>query len=179
MKPIRVRYNRINSEIRGLLARANITAPPVPVQQVAEAAGVTIAFTELDDEVSGLLVRRGNAVVIGVAQDQSHVRQRFTIAHELGHLILHEGEEVHVDKVFRVNLRSPASSRAEDIEEIESNAFAAGLLMPEEFIRKDIARLTIDIVDSGQIEALAERYQVSAQAMTFRLLNLFGNQRRF
>lgn len=181
MKPIRVRYSRINREIDDLLTCVNVIAPPIPIYQIAEAAGATITFGDFNNELSGLLFRQGNSAVtvIGVANEQSKQRQRFTIAHELGHLILHEGEEVHIDKLFRVNLRAPVPSWADDVEEIEANTFAAALLMPKEFIRKDISKLTIDIEDSEQITLLANRYQVSAQAITFRLLNLFGNQRCF
>jgi Zn-dependent peptidase ImmA (M78 family) len=53
-----------------------------------------------------------------------------------------------------------------------ANAFAAGLLMPESFLRQDVKKLSVDFDDATQVEALAERYRVSAQAMTFRLLNL-------
>jgi Zn-dependent peptidase ImmA (M78 family) len=70
--------------------------------------------------------------------------QRFTIAHELGHLLLHDGIEVRVDKHFRVNLRSSESSKAEDVEEI---AFAAELLMPRDFLLRDARKLTLDIED--------------------------------
>ena len=55
---------------------------------------------------------------------------------ECGHLMLHEGKEVQVDTEFRVNLRSPESSTAADVEEIESNAFAAAVLMPEFFCER-------------------------------------------
>jgi opacity protein-like surface antigen len=41
--------------------------------------------------------------------------------------LLHNGIEVRVDKHFRVNLRLSESSKAEDVEEIEANAFAAEL----------------------------------------------------
>jgi Zn-dependent peptidase ImmA (M78 family) len=61
-----------------------------------------------------------------------------------------------------------------EVDEIEANAFAAALLMPESFLRQDLKKLSIDFDDASQIEALAKRYNVSSQAMTFRLLNLLG-----
>ena len=64
--------------------------------------------------------------------------------------MLHHGKEVRVDTGFRVNLRSPESSTAEDIEEIEANAFAAAILMPEEFLRKELANFVLDIEDARQ-----------------------------
>jgi len=81
-------------------------------------------------------------------------------------------------KLFRINLRSPSSSRAEDVQEIEANAFAASLLMPQLFLQKDIASIELDFEDPSRILPLAQKYGVSVQAMTFRLLNLFGSSER-
>jgi Zn-dependent peptidase ImmA (M78 family) len=180
MKPLRPRYSRIRREVADLLAGASISQPPVPVDRIAVSLGAQITYSNFNGEVSGLLVRRAGSVVIGVHSEQAETRKRFTIAHEIGHLIMHEaddGEEVHVDKLFRVHLRSPASSTAEDVAEIEANAFAAALLMPEEMVREDVRKLTLDFEDPQDIQRLAERYGVSSQAMTFRLLNLFPAQR--
>ena len=69
------------------------------------------------------------------------MRQRFTIAHELGHRALHPGRELILDVPVRVNLRDKTSSMASDIEEIEANAFAATLLMPEQMIRDQLSQL--------------------------------------
>lgn len=177
MKPARPRYSRINAEVDRLLGEAGIKAPPVPVDRLARAAGAKVVFNEFRDEVSGVLIRRDGTTVIGVAKEQSDERKRFTIAHELAHLLLHDGEEVHVDKLFRINLRSPSSSKAEDVEEIEANAFAASLLMPLHFLRSDLQGVVLDIDDVARIEALAKRYRVSAQAMTYRLMNIYALDR--
>ena len=135
-------------------------------------------YNDFNAEISGLLIRRIGEVVIGVASEQPEERQRFTIAHELAHLLLHKGDEVHIDKVFRVNLRSPISSSAQDVEEIEANAFAASLLMPIGFLRSDLQGVALDIDDPRQINELAKRYRVSAQAMTYRLMNVFAPDRK-
>lgn len=177
MKPARPRYSRISREVSELLTRAKIRTPPVPVEGIAKLVGAKIVYNNFQNEISGLLLRRNKSIVIGVASEQSPTRQRFTIAHELGHLLLHDGEELHVDADFRVNLRSDASSKADNITEIEANAFAADLLMPTNFLRKEVARLQIDVENSELIDQLAAKYGVSAQAMTFRLLNLFGTRR--
>lgn len=171
----RARYSKIRKEVVALLDQNQIFAPPVPVDEIARALGARIENATFDDDISGVLVRRGDNVVIGVAKDQAVTRQRFTIAHEIGHLILHKTEEVHVDRGFVVKLRSQVSSAAIDVDEIEANAFAAGLLMPEAFLRKDVRRLDIDLEDDEKVPLLARRYSVSTQAMTIRLLNLFGN----
>jgi Zn-dependent peptidase ImmA (M78 family) len=174
MKPRRPRYARIRREVVDVLTRAGVTEPPVPVEKIANMLGARVVTDDFNNEISGILFRSDAETVIGVAKEQSKTRQRFTIAHEIGHLLLHDAEEVHVDREFRVKLRSQASSAAVDVDEIEANAFAAGLLMPETFLRRDVRQLSVDFDDATQVEALAKRYHVSAQAMTFRLLNLLG-----
>src|SRR3954470_4270018 len=69
--------------------------------------------------------------IIGINSSHPETRKRFTIAHEMGHLVLHQLDQVHVDKQFLVKLRDDISSQAIDPHEIEANAFAAALLMPE------------------------------------------------
>jgi Zn-dependent peptidase ImmA (M78 family) len=178
MTPTRPRYARIRQLVDKLLTASGTRSAPVPVEKIAARMGAEIVFRDFDENVSGVLVRSDTAPVIGVATNQSVERQRFTIAHELGHLALHEGREVHVDKLFRINLRSPSSSRAEDVQEIEANAFAASLLMPRLFLHRDIASIELDFEDPSRILPLAQKYGVSVQAMTFRLLNLFGSSER-
>jgi Zn-dependent peptidase ImmA (M78 family) len=175
MSPRRPRYAKIRREVQEVLDRAKVTAAPVPVEKIAVMLGARVVQTDFNNEVSGVLVRRNNEIVIGVAKEQPKTRQRFTIAHEIGHLVLHEGEEVHVDREFRVKLRSQTSSMAVDIDEIEANAFAAALLMPEALLMKDVKKLSIDFEDASQVDSLAKRYNVSSQAMTFRLLKLLGD----
>jgi Zn-dependent peptidase ImmA (M78 family) len=174
MKPLRPRYNRIRRCAADLLFKSAIEQPAVPVERLAKAAGAAIEYRDFNNEISGLLIRKQKMVVIAVADEQPKQRQRFTIAHELGHLLLHDGIEVRVDKHFRINLRSSASSKAEDVEEIEANAFAAELLMPRDFLLRDARKLMFDMEDEEQVSSLARRYDVSRQAMTFRLMNLFG-----
>lgn len=144
----------------------------MPVEKIAKAEGLFITKKRLDDDVAGFLLRSGGAKFIGVNQSQAPTRQRFTIAHELGHALLHDGEELHIDKDFRINFRDAVSSLATNVEEIESNTFAAWLLMPSQFLLKQITIEHLDIDDDVEVVKLAKRYQVSTQAMTHRLANL-------
>ena len=103
---------------------------------------------------------------------QAPARQRFTLAHELAHALLHPGKEVRFDKDFRVNLRSEASGLGVDVEEIEANFFAASLLMPRRFLQADPEAALVDVEDARAVARLATRYGVSPHAMTIRLGNL-------
>jgi Zn-dependent peptidase ImmA (M78 family) len=97
-------------------------------------------------------------------------RQRFTIAHELGHYFLHEGLEEHVEENFRVAWRSADSSKAINWIEIEANRFAAELLMPTRFLETDLNSL--ENIDKRSVALLAIKYIVSPEAMKIRLSQL-------
>lgn len=172
MKPLRPRYARIDRSVTELLSMGRVVAAPVPVEDIAGRLGASLRYEHFQNEVSGLLMRGPNGVIIAVERDQPTTRQRFTIAHEIGHLVLHDQEEVRIDRSFPLRFRSQHSSSAEDVEEIEANAFAASLLMPAALLRREMHGLALDIEDEEQIRRLASRYQVSLQAMTYRLLNL-------
>lgn len=178
MKPLRARYSKIERLVEELLLQNEVSGPAIPVERIAKACGADIQVENFNNEISGLLLRTASQTTIAVEAKQAPTRQRFTIAHELGHLLLHKGEEVRIDRNFRLNFRSPESSTAEDVEEIEANAFAASLLMPAKMLESELSKLMIDADDEDQIKVLAERYKVSTQAMTIRLMNLFGYRPR-
>jgi Zn-dependent peptidase ImmA (M78 family) len=117
--------------------------------------------------------RESGKTIIGANRSHHPHRQRFTIAHELGHFLLHEGQTVYLDEKLTVNLRSPESSKGEDVDEREANLFAAELLMPAAFLNRDLRGKTVDVIgDDAFLERLAKKYNVSVQALTFRLANL-------
>lgn len=158
-----------------LLASGNVKKPPVPIERLARLLDASIVYEHLDAEVSGALYRLPERVVIAVNKGHAATRKRFTIAHELGHLVLHLGRPLIVDHLVRahVNLRDHRSSLATEKEEIEANAFAANLLMPKPFVHREIARLLARESASEQtIDDLATRFEVSPQAMDYRLTNL-------
>jgi len=117
--------------------------------------------------------------VIGVNKTHPKPRKRFTIAHEVGHFLLHD-EAFSVDRhyvvadsaAFRpVALRSSSSGEASDPREVEANRFAAALLMPVELLAKELPKYPQPMSHSSVL-ALAKKCEVSGQAMTYRLVNL-------
>jgi Zn-dependent peptidase ImmA (M78 family) len=172
MIPARPRYGRIEQLADELLRGRGITGPAVPIDEIARAQGITVRMMDLK-EVSGLVVRNGNTTVIGVNKAHALTRRRFTTAHELAHALLHEGEEVHYDRDYRVDFRSAASSLGVDAKEMEANFFAASILMPRRFLEADPLVADLDIEDAADaVESLAKRYKVSQHAMSIRLGHL-------
>lgn len=171
----RPRYAYIERLAERLLEEAGVIQPPVPVEGMARARGCKIIAAKLRD-VSGVLVRSTDGATIGYNSDHPQTRKRFTIAHELGHFLLHEGQEVRYDHDFRVSLRSEESSEGTNIEEIEANFFAASLLMPDKILAADPRTAFIHLDDDASVEALAKSYKVSRQAMSLRLTRLFNRR---
>jgi Zn-dependent peptidase ImmA (M78 family) len=159
-----VRRKHIRLLVQRLLMEHNVRTAPVPVQE-----------TPAEDTLSGFLYsgRKQNTAVIGVNANHHPNRRNFTAAHELGHYLLHDFRDVHVDRDFKVWLRSDASSKGTNVEEKEANLFAAELLMPARFVARDVERIgTIDLLEETVLQDLASKYGVSLQAMTFRLAYL-------
>ena len=171
------RRSKIVGQARSLLEKHSVTAPPVPVERIAKAEGAQVRFAPLDDELSGMVYVKDGVPIIGVNSLHHPNRQRFTIAHECGHLILHRVQitkEVHVDKEFSMLRRSAESSAGTNDIEIEANLFAAELLMPESFLTQEFGDESLDIENENSVNAIAKIFRVSPSAMRFRLGNLFG-----
>lgn len=146
---------------------------PVDVRTIAKSHDIQIIEDDLD-EISGFIAKEDDVIIIGVNNKQSPVRQRFTIAHELGHYFLHGLGHTFVDKF--THFRNAVSSKASNPYEIEANTFAAELLMPKDLVRDkvlEILRNNPNLEDAEElIEHLAPIFEVSEQAMNFRLIKL-------
>jgi Zn-dependent peptidase ImmA (M78 family) len=172
-----VRRKLIRALVQRLLTEQGVGSGPVDVEKLAGLLGIDVRKQNAGPDLSGFILRNpeNGKVVIGVNRAHAPTRQRFTIAHELGHFHLHEGEALRVDRThaFRVNLRDDIASKGTDTEEKEANLFAAELLVPNSFLRKDLREHgTLDLGDERAIAKWAKRYQVSPQMLTFRLTYL-------
>lgn len=168
---------RSERSAQALLRDFDIEEPPVPVEHIARSLGVHLQFVPYDDEMSGMLYRdkERRVTVMGINSFHASTRQRFSIAHELGHLQLHTQRLMFVDKLFRVNTSSQEAGSGRRLEEIEANSFAAALLMPEHFIDEALRGHTSqgDPLDEDVLlRDLAKRFEVSHEAMRYRLTNL-------
>jgi Zn-dependent peptidase ImmA (M78 family) len=148
---------------------------PIPVEKIAKARGVQVRFSPFDKELSGTVYIKDGVPIIGVNSLHHPNRQRFTIAHELGHFELHRPTittNVHVDKDFPALMRDPKSATGTERLEIQANQFAAELLMPSKLIKQELAGKQFDIEDERPIEELAKKFRVSKQALEYRIRNL-------
>jgi Zn-dependent peptidase ImmA (M78 family) len=158
-----------------LIEGYGVTAPPIPIEDIAIAHGALVARNHFLGYESGFALRESGRWIIGVNTATSPRRQRFTIAHELGHLLLHEGRPLITDYSVRINSRDETSSMGTDKEEVEANAFAAAILMPRNLVWAELKR-EVETGDASSrdelIARLARIFYVSTEAMGYRLVNL-------
>ena len=137
-------------------------APPIPVHEVIETNGAQLVYTgfgEFSDRVSGCC-DFANATIFVNAAD-AWVRQRFTMAHELGHWLLHRDLYRSNSGRYRVLPRF-AQPASDDPLEKEANHFAANLLVPARLLRP---------VRGVSVPRLAQAFGVSELMMGYRLRN--------
>jgi Zn-dependent peptidase ImmA (M78 family) len=158
-----------------LLSKLEIQSAPTPVEKIARAMNAQVRFAPFDDDLSGMIYIKDGVPIIGVNALHHPNRQRFTLAHELGHLELHRAQitaEVHVDKEFPILMRDPTSATGTERIEIEANQFAAALLMPRALLDQALEGVRFDdIEDDGPLEELAKKFRVSRQALEYRIRN--------
>jgi Zn-dependent peptidase ImmA (M78 family) len=167
---------------REVLEQRGVATPPVPVQAIAEQLNLKVVYERLPHDTSSVLIREPTGrQVIGINALHAATRQRFSLAHEIAHALLHfpqgppdEGEAV-VDRPLKVIFRDKSAGQGTDRVEIDANTFAATLLMPEDMVRTQLRRRweqdlsrPVDLV----VADLAAEFDVSVQAMQFRLVNL-------
>lgn len=154
-----------------VLSKAEVDELPVPVEEIAIGLGADLQYETYDGDVSGMLYRYDHGSLIGVNSTHPRTRQRFTVAHEIGHLVMHPGKPMFIDRFVRVNWRNGES----DQHEVQANAFAAELLMPRHFVQRELDKALTkrgNITASQLASELARPFEVSAEAMQWRLTNL-------
>ncbi|MGG6268515.1 helix-turn-helix domain-containing protein [Leptolyngbya sp. AN03gr2] len=149
-----------------ILSCLKIEEPPVSPRDVAIKLGVPVFEWEFPDEISGIFVSSQDQFCIGVNEAHPRVRQRFSTAHEIGHLVFDRARNVCVD--FTQPSATADLEKLQDAKaEARANQFAADLLMPASWLRQDAKKY-----GTGDLAFLAKRYEVSQQALWFRLLTL-------
>lgn len=102
--------------------------------------------------------------VITVSPQNNYLRKRFTIAHELGHILQKHLESC--DRMYRADDASSFYSTMNDPQEVAANRFAAELLMPKAAVEH------FALNTDQSVEQIASSFQVSTVAMKYRLRNL-------
>jgi hypothetical protein len=136
-------------------------SPPVNLDAIARDLGIIVHRVPLGPGISGQLLPDRNdgssGFSIYINSSEHPNRQRFTLAHELAHFILHRDlidSGVVDDTMYR--------SQLSDVYEVQANRMAADILMPLRLVRAYRAK-------KPNVGALADIFRVSSQAMQIRL----------
>jgi Zn-dependent peptidase ImmA (M78 family) len=156
-------YARAKSRAFKVLKENLIDLPPVNPVEIArnEIWPVKFAtFPPQSSNVSGYCDFERREIVVNGNEPTN--RQTFTIAHELGHALLHEDIFRQEPSRYKVLMRSPMG-RTKDPLEQEANAFAANLLVPR-FLLDKYAKV-------ASVYELSRLFVVSEDVIRFRMLN--------
>ncbi|HEY8361638.1 MAG TPA: ImmA/IrrE family metallo-endopeptidase [Tissierellaceae bacterium] len=168
------RYNieQIENMAAQLLEEYNMDNEiPIDPILLANKLGIRVYAGDFrDSDISGVIRKNGDEIEILVQADHHPNRQRFTIAHELGHFKLHIDKE-ELEKQDHIEYRR---NKNFSIEEEEANRFAAALLMPRKALLREIESCgpLMKKYPDFLIDYLAIKFFVSKDAMRFRLFNL-------
>ncbi len=159
--PQRARWSQVKE--RAELLTAAYSTPPIPVVEIAEGSGVQVVLADFGNyrnKVAGFC--DFNDAKLFVNQEDIRVRQMFTIAHELGHWVLHRDIFKQQPEAYPV---LPRFQNAEpgDVLEQEANSFAAHLLVPRRLLQPIL---------NAPVSVLASIFQVSKTMMEFHLKNV-------
>jgi Zn-dependent peptidase ImmA (M78 family) len=158
---LRPRWDMAEQEANRL--SAPFSAPPIPVHEIAELSGVNVVFADFGkhaEAVAGFCDFKARRLYVN-AKD-ALVRQSFTIAHELGHWVLHRDVFLRDPSRYPVLPRFAEPDQNDPLEK-EANKFAACLLVPSRLLSP---------VKGAPVAKLAEVFGVSRTMMEFRVKNV-------
>lgn len=151
----------IERQTTRLLKLAGVFGPPVPIEEIIRALPrIEIKAPHPDLPTSGRTQWTGSRWAIMVAADEPRVRQRFSLAHELAHVVYHPLSDRSLPAISEKQM---AETRLEQACEY----FAACLLMPRVWMKRAYYEGGID-----DLPGLARLFNVSWVAMEIRLEQL-------
>ena len=140
-----------------LLRDARMNKPPVRLSKLLRAQGVALEKAKLDPHVSSVLLE-GPSPRIVVNSRLGRDQRRLSVAHSLAHHLLHPGAASAYVTDLTVHMRIGAPPQS-DPRELEANAFALDLLIPEAFLRRDfhILRYVRDQLPEAHLVILGQK----------------------
>ena len=154
-------YNKAQMEAEKVCEKLFLKTPPIPILEVAESYGLSVLETDLTDHpgLSGVIDVEKQIIYLNKSDNPVH--KRFTIAHELGHWILHREALYQKDSSLAIYYRRPIGGETDDKEK-EANCFAANLLVPLEHLKPYYNK-------HYSCRDLSELFAVSQQVIGYRL----------
>ena len=153
--------DRAQGVLRDVFHEKVFQSPPVGLSEIAKFYGIDLSTANFENpDVIGAYSRENRKIYVSAGDPNT--RQRFTIAHELGHFILHDD---YPEETFYRDQYAHLLTHSKHSIEQEANWFAASLLMPAE-------ATNLYWRDIRDISDFATMFRVSISAATYRLKNL-------
>ncbi|MFE1328730.1 helix-turn-helix domain-containing protein [Streptomyces sp. NPDC058741] len=173
---------RLAADLTEHLARRGAESPagmdlPALTRLLAEHCGIDVALVEFPSQaaLSGATWQSDAFRIVLLATTQEWTRARFTLAHEVGHLLACDAQDLRADA-------TPQPGRQKDYTEVRANVFAAHFLMPEAVVRNAWERTVTDpqAPTDAELSDLVVTFKVSPSALAARLhrLGLLDTARR-
>jgi Zn-dependent peptidase ImmA (M78 family) len=132
---------------------------PIDIKAIIEKGGIIIEYKGENPNILGEIEIKDDQPIITIYESGNEARDRFTLAHELGHYVFHHVSK-NTDRLHRVDSIGMQANN----KEIQANSFAAEILVPLWGIE-----YVLDMKKYNTIDELAELFGVSRQMMEFRL----------
>lgn len=144
----------------------------IDVIKIAESLGLRVMSVDFKNDGSANIVYNNDSeqFIIYVNSKQKKERQRFSIAHEIAHYLLHKNEIKEKGKVDRIGYDSLSNEQ-----EREADKLAAQILIPENTIKKKLSELRHqenEIIKSNTVIELASYFKVSIAVIAIKLREL-------
>ncbi len=159
-------YKRVLQRVEQILGENYVISPPVKIEDIAANYGLTIVEADFErNDVAGLIDPAEKKIYVN--KNDSDTRQAFTIAHELGHWLLHQDQLSKDPTKYAVLYRKPLGQPSEDHIETEANFFAANLLVPRNLLEK---------YKGENPNTIAKIFGVSPEVVGYRMRNEYGKR---
>lgn len=159
--------NDVDEKAQEILKNNYVIAPPVNVREIVENEGLEVIEMPFKDEinnVSGYIDTEKGRIYVNTADSKN--RRNFTLAHELGHWLMHRKKLQEDPDKYAILYRIAIGKANDDPIEKQANRFAAELLVPQEIFKKYYAKYKDDI------EKLSNLFQVSQEVIGYRIKDL-------
>jgi Zn-dependent peptidase ImmA (M78 family) len=165
------RKAEIEQLANNILIKAEAFSLPVNLNSVCDKNNIEANYVPLTAISGFAAIRPKETKKIFINSTEPVPRQRFTAAHELGHVFLHSDQGLLVDTAETIyHFRAPNHGGGDQTQELEANYFAACLLMPATLVSTVLSTLkSSELNDEATLQRLADTFEVSKIALTTRL----------
>jgi Zn-dependent peptidase ImmA (M78 family) len=156
--------DRIDAVVENIKMQTGISSPEDNIVALAKTLGITVFETKFveNDTIDGLLEypkKTSESPKIFLNKERPATRKKFTLAHEIGHYVLHRNKKTK----YRIDPYDYSENDHTTKEETEANYFAASLLVPKEKLKSILA------LSKGSLEMAASYFGVSKPVIENRI----------